>query len=203
MQHLFNDIVAISATLGWMYYGEKEIKMFNFLSFKKSAIPPIEKWANHNSKKASADDLIAGAIVGSFAEHFKHWKFCGDFNQRYDGSGGFKPTSLSRKMVGKKHVEVVFVFRATQSGDAYSTIYKYKVIGCEVNGIRISDRAFQHIYTSWNNVVVKVKAAEEVAEKAKNEMVANELRWDLAESLLGMKRNGLGVLIPVKTVEEA
>lgn len=178
------------------------MKLFNFF---KPSLPSVEKWANHNSKKASADDLIAGAIVGSFAEHFKHWKFCGDFNQSHSSKNGFQSTLLTRKMVGKKPVEVQFIFKLTKTGDGYNEphVCKYKVIGCEVNSIRISDGAFQHIYKSWHLVSAQVKAAEEVAEKAKNEMVANELRWDLAESLLGMKRNGLGVLIPVKTVEEA
>jgi hypothetical protein len=171
--------------------------------FRRPSATPVEKWATHNAKKASADDLIAAAIIQSFAKDFKHWKFVGQFSQRHDSSSGFQNTSITRKMPTKKHIEIVFLFRQTNSSDGYSNIYKYKVIGCEVNGVRVSDTAFHAIYVSWNNIVAQVRRTEEVAAEAKASMEANETKWNLAESLLGMKRNGLGVLVPVKTVEEA
>lgn len=178
--------------------------MFNFNLFKKP-VPTVEAWANHNAKKATPDDLIAGAIVTSFAKDFKHWKFVGEFNQRHGHPNGFRSTSLTRKMVGKKHVEIVFVFKHTKhsewSGNGYSSIYKYVTIGCEVNGIRMTDAAFKYIYQNWQNIVVDVRRAEEVAARAKSNMQLNESKWDLAEGLLGMKRNGLGQLVPVKAAE--
>lgn len=164
----------------------------------RKPIPTVEQWANHNAKKASADDLIAGAIVSSFAKHFKHWQFTGEFNQRHSSSGGFQRTTLTRKMSNKKHIEIVFVFRHTQGGDSYSTIYQYKVIGCEVNGIRVSDAAFKYIYRNWQNIIVDVRRAEEVATRAKADMELNEKKWDLAEGLLGVKTNKLGQMIPVE-----
>jgi hypothetical protein len=162
--------------------------------------PTVEQWANHNAKKATPDDLIAGAIVQSFAKDFKHWKFEGEFYQKWGDSRYFKPTSLSRKMIGKKHVEIVFLFRQTSVSDGYSNIYKYKTIGCEVNGVRITNAAFRLIYDGWQGIVVKVRAAEAAAAEAKAAMEANEKKWGLAEALLGMKRNG-GALVPVRTVE--
>lgn len=176
------------------------MKLFTLFS-SKPALPTVEKWANHNAKKATPDDLIAGAIVQSFATHYKHWKFKGEFNQRHDRTNGFQETSLCRKMGNKKHIEIVFVFRQTGGNDGYGTIYRYKAIGCEVNGIRVSNKAFAAIYTHWNNMVVEVKRTEEIAAQAKKSMEANESLWDLAEALLEMKRDGLGRLMPIKTVE--
>jgi hypothetical protein len=169
----------------------------------KPKIATVEDWANHNSKKCTADDLIAGAVVASFAKHYKQWKFEGEFNQRHSNPSGFQPTKLSFKVPTKKHVEIVFLFKEADLGDAYSTIYRYTVIGCEVNGVRVTDAAFKYIYTNWNNLVVQMKHAEEVAAKAKADMEDNEKKWNLAENLLGMKRDGLGRLMPVKTVEAA
>jgi len=173
--------------------------MFSF--FKNPPMTTVELWVAHCSMKTTPDDLIAGAIIPSFAKDFKHWKFVGEFHQRYTNSSGFKSTSLTRKMVGKKHVEIVFVFKNTRHSNGYDAIYKYKVIGCEVNGIRISDRAFRAIYDAWQGVVVKVRAAEAAAAEAKLAMEMNEKKWDIAEGLLGMKRNKQGALVPVKTVE--
>jgi hypothetical protein len=167
----------------------------------KPSLPSVEQWAEHNSRKASADGLIASAIIESFAKDFKSWRFEGEFHQRHSSSRLFKKTTLSRKVPCKKHIEIVFLFRETNKSDAYNSIYKYQVIGCEVNGIRIEEKAFKAILTSWNNLVVQVKATEAAAEEAKRNMEAEEAKWNLAEGLLGMKRNGLGALVPVKTVE--
>lgn len=159
----------------------------------------VEQWANHNSKKASADDLIAGAIVASFAKDFKHWKFSGEFNQKHGSTNGsFRPTSLSRKMIGKKHVEIVFVFKKMDRIEDYSHIFEYKTVGCEVNGILVSDAAFKFIYSNWQAIVVDVRRAEEVAARAKADMELNEKKWDLAEGLLGVKTNKLGQMVPVE-----
>jgi hypothetical protein len=170
--------------------------MFKF--FNKPRVSPLEKWANHNAKKASADDLIAGAIIASFAKDHKHWKFIGNFKQDHSSKHYFASTSLSRQMGNKKHIKIEFLFRHME----YEEGHRYRVFGCEVNGVRISDKAFKAILTAWQGIREKVKAAEEVAEKAKAEMEVNETKWNLAEELLGMKRNGLGVLMPVKTAEE-
>jgi hypothetical protein len=168
--------------------------------FSNSRVSPLEKWANHNAKKASADDLIAGAIIASFAKDHKHWKFVGNFKQDYIRYNDFVSTSLSRQMGNKKHIKIEFLFKYMEFETAPR--YHYRVVGCEVNGVAVSNKAFKAILTAWQSIREKVKAAEAVAAKAKSEMETNEIKWSLAEELLGMKRNGLGVLMPVKTVEE-
>ena len=171
-----------------------------FLSFSRP-LPTVEKWADHSAKKATPDDLIAGVIIQSFAKHYKDWKFEGSFNQKWSSSSHFEPTKLTRKVPCKKHIEIVFVFKQTSSSDGYSSIYRYRVIGCEVNGVRVTDVAFKAIYNNWNNMVVAAKRAEEVAAAAKKRMEENENKWNLAEGLLNMKRDGLGRLMPIKTAE--
>jgi hypothetical protein len=177
--------------------------MFSWLSnvFTEKAETSVEKWAVHNAKKATPDDLIAGAVVASFAKDYKHWEFKGEFHQRHSSSC-VKSTSLSRKMVSKKDITIVFLFKKTCIYDDYSTVYKYKVIGCEVNGIRVTNAAFKYIYDNWQGITVKVRAAEAAAAEAKKRMEENEKKWDMAEGLLGMKRDGLGRLMPIKTADE-
>jgi hypothetical protein len=175
-----------------------------FKLFSKPTVAPVEKWAVHNARKATPDDLIAGAIVASFAKDFKQWKFVGQLEQRHSRESYFQSTSLSRKMVGKKHVEITFLFRHTKSVDGdYNQTHKYRAIGCEVNDIRVSELAFRRILNNWKTIVTQVRHAEEVAAGAKAAMDTNENKWNLAEALLGMKRNGLGQLMPVKTAEES
>jgi hypothetical protein len=193
------DEIAITVTAAWMTVPAWGPRMFNFFSSRPS-LTPVEKWSLHNAKKATPDDLIAGAIVSSFAKDFKCWKFEGEFHQRHN-SGGHNKTTLTFRKVTKKNVDIVFVFKQTTSNDGYSTVYKYKVIGCEVNGVRMTEAAFRYIYTNYQNIVVQVRRAEQVAAEAKAAMEANEKKWDLAEGLLGMKRDGFGRLMPVTTVE--
>jgi hypothetical protein len=66
----------------------------------------------------------------------------------------------------------------------------------------MTEAAFRYIYTNWQNIVVQVRHTEQVAAEAKAAMEANEKKWDLAEGLLGMKRDGFGRLMPIKTVKE-
>jgi hypothetical protein len=179
-----------------MLLGSHMFKKF----FSSPRVSPLEKWANHNANKASADDLIAGAIIASFAKDHKHWKFVGDFKQDHHYEQYFVSTSLSRQMGNKKHIKIEFLFKHMKC--EAEPMHRYRVVGCEVNGVAVSNKAFKAILTAWQGIREKVKAAEAVAAKAKSEMETSETKWNLAEELLGMKRNGLGVLMPVKTVEE-
>jgi hypothetical protein len=169
--------------------------MFKLFSLSKPSIPPIEKWAEANKNKASADGIIAATIVESFAKDYKSWKFEGAFEQRYSSKSSFQRTVLSRKVPCKKHIEIVFIFRETNKSDAYSNLYKYKVIGCEVNGIQLEDKAFRYILTNWNSLVVQVKATEAAAAEALANQQALDAKWNLAEELLGKKRNKQGALV--------
>lgn len=174
--------------------------MFKF--FKSHPLPTVEQWANQHKDKASADQIIASAIIQSFAKDFKHWQFVGEFAQRHSSRDKFKSASLSRKIPTKKHIVIDFLFEETDAGDTYSTIYKYKVIGCEVNGIQIDDSAFKAIITAWHNIAVQVRATEAAAEAAKKSQEVLDKKWNLAEDLIGMKRNRNGLLVPKKQAEE-
>jgi hypothetical protein len=167
-----------------------------FKLFSKPSLPSVEQWANRNAKRATPDDLIAGVIAASFAKDYKHWKLEGSFNQKHSYSADFVKTTLSRKMSNKKHIEILFVFNKTVGNH-----YCFHVIGCEVNGVRMTNEAHVMIYKNWHDISASVQHAEKVAAEAKAAMEANETKWNLAEALLGMKRDGLGVLQPVKTVE--
>jgi hypothetical protein len=175
--------------------------MFKF--FKSRPLPTVEQWATSNANKASADDLIAGAIIQSFAKDYSKWQFVGKFEQKgLSRDHHFVSTSLSRKIPGKKHIEIAFLFKQTSYDSDGYTHHNYKVCGCEVNGIRLEDKAFKAIYKNWVNIGVKVRAAEEQAMRSEAAMKENETKWNLAEDLLGYKRNGTGLLVPKKQAEE-
>ncbi len=168
--------------------------MFKFLAsiFAPLSPDPI-LWAETHAKKTTPDEIIAAAIVESLAKDFKAWHFMGEFYQRYSSS---KPKMTKLWREGDDPLEIVFLFRQTISSDGYSTVYKYKVIGCEINGVRLNNIAFGLIYDAYQNISVKVRAAEAAAAKALKEQQENETKWNIAENLLGMKRTELGALVP-------
>lgn len=73
---------------------------------------------------------------------------------------------------------------------------------CVVNGQALDPAVGLQIALAYKNIHQSIIAAERTAAEAKAAMEANEAKWNLAEKLLGMRRNADGALVPVEKVVE-
>jgi hypothetical protein len=71
-----------------------------------------------------------------------------------------------------------------------------------VDGVLVNASAKREILNGYERIQRRVKAAKAVADRAQEDMKKNEAAWNLAEKLLGMKRNEFGALVPITTANE-
>lgn len=158
-------------------------------------LPTPEEWARYNANKCSADDIIAAAVVQSFAKHFEDWKSSG----RWINSWTYDDYRTCPRLVNEKAgIEV----RQDVGEDRQGYDASYFDKGLYVNGVKVSKKQASFIRFNWIKMATQVEATKKAAADAKAEMERNETAWNLAEKLLGMKRNEFGALVPAKTVEE-
>lgn len=70
-----------------------------------------------------------------------------------------------------------------------------------VNDMKMDRRSEDIIVFAYHKIKTQVIAAEKAAQEAKAAMERNEQAWNLAEKILGMKRNEFGALVPIQTAE--
>lgn len=164
-------------------------------------ISTVDAWAMRHKDRCSPDDIITAAIIQSIAKNPDDWQFSGALHYPlyYVGRQSHN-ASLTNK---KKKIVITFIFEGydyKDKGMSYAQT-KYRACGCSVNGVEQSKPHFKSILSSWETLTSKLKAAQETADKAKRAMDRNEQAWNIAESLLGMKRNEHGALVPVQEVK--
>jgi hypothetical protein len=161
----------------------------------------IEDWAARNADMCQADEIIAASIAASLAKDINDWKATGCFEPEYENRRSwFSSHTLPRLANSSKDLRVEFETRIYRiHPEKLARVARLK--GTRVNGIEVSSAAAGVIYDAWQKVTKRVQAAEEAAAKAKADMAKQEAAWNLAEKLLGMKRNEHGALVPVQTVE--
>ena len=154
----------------------------------------IDEWATRNSKICSAEDLIVASIVNSIAKNFDGWvnttlkhddvqKILNKYpNMKY----AYINYELKRKDDG-----LMFHYRMNSYGDTFMKD------NCFVDGVEISGDGGAQIYNAWEKIKNERRRIERLAMEAKREMEKNEAKWNLAEKLLGMKRNEFGALEPI------
>jgi hypothetical protein len=164
-------------------------------------ISTVDAWAMRHQHRCSPDDIITAAIIQSIASNPDDWQFSGQLNYALSYVGHYSQNAtLTNK---KKKIVITFIFEGyayKDKGKSYVQA-KYRACGCSVNGVELSHAHFKSVIRSWEALTSKLKAAKDAADKAKSEMDRNEQAWNIAESLLGMKRNEHGALVPVKEVE--
>jgi hypothetical protein len=185
------------------------LKKFQALAkslFSSENHTPIERWALHNANRASADDLIAAAIVESLAKNYDQWRFRmpadDGFTRRdvyqYGGTVGPENRCL---VLENKTKNVTFSWKVREEY-RYDSPNKYHWETPTVNGVEIEERMANWILKEAIKARKVYRKAKEAADRAKKNMEDNEKKWNLAEDLLGMKRNEFGALVPKVSVEE-
>lgn len=164
----------------------------------------IERWSACNANKATPDDIIAAAVIQSFAKDFEHWSGNLSANlpsHRICCNAGSEPDGHVLKN-SKKNLTLISKYHKGKSrdNDGLNPFY-YHNKGLLVNEIPLQPDAAKRVLRAYQEVKQRVDRVKAVADKAKEDMERNETAWNLAEKLLGMKRNEFGALVPIKTVE--
>lgn len=161
---------------------------------------------NPYAKATTPDQIIAAAIVESFAKDFDSWR-ARDLERKTLYGTAFREYAPSLRHPEKK-IEILFGFR-TWPSDSEGDITDYPAYtsadwqskGTKVNGIEIDLKSARLIANSYETLLNQREALKEKEQKALLTMKRNEEAWNIAERLLGMKRNEFGALVPVQTVE--
>jgi hypothetical protein len=174
---------------------------------------PVERFANSGwSTAASPDDLIAAAIVESFAKDFDKWQLQDIWRGvivPYDSSLKYAP-ARERATLLQIHpqsdqtvITVSLSLKRTAKDRDNRGPWLYSIARgpCSVNGVELNNKASACIASAYCSIKLQIAAAEAAALEAQAAMRINEKKWNLAESLLGMKRNEHGALVPVVSLE--
>lgn len=159
------------------------------------------------------DELIAAYIVRSFVNDFDSW--AEEASRTLVEKGKVRCSRETRVLSWKAAGEAcnylsnkdkdlkleTALEKAAVDGDGHDPYYYAATGAVSVNGVLLEEASSRFIVTSWNRLKAKHAEALTVAEKAKADMAASEKKWNLAESLLGMKRNEHGTLVPVVNTE--
>jgi hypothetical protein len=170
-------------------------------------LPPVERWAMRHANKCSADEIIAAAVIQSMAKDISAYSLS-DFSIRCAD----RKKDLNKPSAELKGPKVVVIFersgwiRGKSRDNDGIRPWKYhpdgRIVKVVVDGVSIRPSIGAEILSRYRRLSKVLTASQQVAAKAKADMERNEKAWNLAEKLLGMKRNEHGALVPVKTVED-
>lgn len=174
--------------------------------------PSPTKWALVTSDKTMPDEIITAAVIQSLAADFPDWKLTNQKDGVYvgkDHTSSFSgkeywiheiPTYGPRLSNANKDIKVDFFMQSLGKTGSY---YRYGLKSCKVNGILISEKCMRMIHDAYIKLKSEHDAVKQKAAQALAEQQRNEAAWDLAERLLGMKRNEFGALVPVVSAEHS
>lgn len=156
---------------------------------------PVERWCLRNANKATPDGIIAAAIIESIAKHFDDWAYRAVDYYAHDKNwvDDCKKFGISECLVNKRLVNEIKDLSVHWHSNG--TFYY-------VNGTPLNWDEGRLIVQQFTKLQEKHNAVKAAAAKAIADQKRNEAAWNLAEKLLGMKRNEHGALVPIKTVEE-
>lgn len=153
----------------------------------------IGVWATKNANKADADGLIAAAMAESIVKHFNKWKAVSFTDPKKAWMNGGEGCLInSEKGITLKRLP-------ENKGDKYR--FNGMVLIHPKGELALSSKAERFIITAYEKISVKVQAAEKAAKIAKDNMDRLDRAWNIAEDLLGFKREENGALVPQKTAE--
>lgn len=187
-----------------------KIKAFFWQDFEKAfgrKLSPVERWSLRNAKTCSADEIIAASIIQSFAKSFEDWSFkakpqpvgyrCANCTEIEKERREF----VAQYAHGNVRLNRVFVNKSKDIIFAYWLQDNKTRTAFYVNGLSFPTELGQLIVAEFEKLDMAHQKAVAAAAKAKADMERNEKAWNLAERLLGMRRNEFGALVPIQTAE--
>lgn len=186
--------------------------MFKSLTNFFKSLPDANPLPTTPANLTSPDQLISAHIIESFARDFKSWSADEGFNLPKVGTKhSWRHTaeekinrSLARrdrdsKGLFQKEIKILFqlVPQVKSTIENYSSVF-YQTgfeYNCTVNGVRIASSEGEKIFKAYVKLRDQIKQAEKVAAEALARQKAGEAKWNLAEELLKIKRDGNGRIV--------
>lgn len=162
--------------------------------------PPVDMINNPYAKATTPDRLIAAHIIESFTLNFNDW----EADNLEPGWQKHEYRAPTHQLVNKeKALCVSWDYTTERRGSQYNKYNVYKVNPdiARVKGILLDQFSSRLILESWDSVCRVQIPIQHAAARALQEMKMNETKWNIAENMLGMKRNEFGALVPVKKAE--
>lgn len=179
-------------------------------AFRHVPLDPVNNWM---AKATTPDELIAAHIIQSMATDFEAWdqEYCLSSDgvrmdrwslDSHDSNLAYH--AQSKYWIIQRGPELKFSFRLIcgQEKKNSSWVWKRAYEYFRVNEVEFSPSCGLKIIEAFLRLKKEYKTVQAVAAKAKADMEANEKKWNLAENLLGMKRNEMGALVPTVVMEE-
>ena len=170
-------------------------------------LPPLDPVLDHPYAKATKpDDIIAAHILASFAKNFEDWTVSATRNGLAKAFPNLIKLGQHDRAYTEEQFDITFVntkenisvvVEYDYSKSYYDTYYARKVKGGKVNGFSFCPTLLMSIHNKYDALKVQLAEAKRVAAEAKKRMEENEAKWNLAEKLLGMRRNEFGALVPI------
>lgn len=184
-----------------------------FAWFKRSPLT-LEAWSTKHQNKCSPEDLIVAHVISEIAKDPRGFIFtemgptekrnsdkwveekdAGIYEHSWEKCTGFQ--------IQGRNIEVSsWLWRRARDRDGTNPWIYWRELPT-VNGVQISVASARIIRDRYKELLMAHEKLEATAAKAKQEMEINEQQWNLAEKFLGMKRNGLGALVPVEQGEKS
>lgn len=156
---------------------------------------------NPYAKACSPDDLIVAHILESFAKDITEWKIT-LLAGSYDQLSGYQYGAV---LDGPNGLALFLEVNPTQGISKRlneENGIQSAVVRLDGERVELSGLMGHNIWKAYSKIRKNFDAVQATAAKALADMQAAEKKWNLAERLLGMKRNEFGALVPVVQVEE-
>ena len=166
----------------------------------------VETWAEHNANRATPDGIIAATVVELFVKDFDGWS-AKDL-EKFSRYGGTYVEAARNKYSPQlfhkgKNIDIKFGVKKWEEGEYDGTkCADWCSEGTTVNGLAVELKAARYIAAGWEKIAKQQEKLKTAAARAKANMERNEAAWNLAEKLLGMKRNEQGALVPIVKADE-
>jgi hypothetical protein len=179
-----------------------------FRRLSTPSLAPVD-WGQHPvANLTTPDAIIVAHLIQTFTADFEDWT---NEDFRKLGNPDFRYETVRPKLINTKlKVEISFpvVYQGTGLKRSYVISGNGRFKRFSSNGFtatadfQLDTTSSEALLKTWTDISTKMKAAKETAAKALAEMKANEEKWNVAESLLGMKRNATGLLMPIETEQQ-
>lgn len=190
-----------------------------FGAFVNSPSATENPWAT----AASPDELIAARVCQEIVESFDDWVLIDErgalrvetistsklptkaiHKDNYDYSISLTRERKNGRFAKEIKIETKLVHKGWRRYGDFDTIATTRCFtNGVVNGVKVNASAVEVIFTAYLKLRADMLEAKRVTDLAQRAMEENEMKWNLAEELLDMKRNAQGALTTVHREQDA
>lgn len=131
------------------------------------------------------DRLVIEALILSVNKDYDTWKW------RIEENSGEYNDYYTRYCLSHADKNIKIQYKIHYDEDTFQNL--------TVNSISVDGA--EDVIAAYERINNQRRIAQQTADRALEKMKVNEKKWNLAERLLGMKRNEFGALVPAVSVE--